>query len=171
MADFAELLRQRGIQATAQRLAVLRAVAGQPHITADGVADTVRGEIGAISLQSVYDALGLLVAERLIRRIQPAGSPARFEDRSWRQPPSLDLSHLRSRFDVECAVGSAPCITAVDDMGTRLTRPKSGVTGAAVRIALHSRHPPSAPTPRSPPPAEERILRFPGRIPGPTHIT
>jgi Fur family ferric uptake transcriptional regulator len=66
---------------TAQRLAVLRTVAHQPHITADTVADIVRGEIGAISLQSVYDALGVLVAEGLIRRIEPAGSPARFEDR------------------------------------------------------------------------------------------
>ena len=61
--DQADRLSQRGIQVTAQRLAVLRAVAGQPHITADGVADVVRAEIGAISLQSVYDALGILVAE------------------------------------------------------------------------------------------------------------
>ena len=61
--DSAALLRERGIQVTAQRLAVLRAVAGQPHITADAVAEVVRTEIGAISLQSVYDALGLLVSE------------------------------------------------------------------------------------------------------------
>ena len=79
--DPALLLRERGIHVTAQRLAVLRAVAGQPHITADAVAEVVRTEIGAISLQSVYDALGLLVSEGLIRRIQPSGSPARFEDR------------------------------------------------------------------------------------------
>jgi Fe2+ or Zn2+ uptake regulation protein len=77
----AELLRQHGIHVTAQRLAVLRAVAGQPHITADAVADAARAEIGAISLQSVYDALGVLVTEGLIRRFQPAGSPARYEDR------------------------------------------------------------------------------------------
>ena len=63
VADPADLLRQRGIQVTAQRLAVLRAVSGQPHITADAVAEAVRAEIGAISLQSVYDALGVLVAE------------------------------------------------------------------------------------------------------------
>ena len=74
--DLADLLRQRGIQVTAQRLAVLRAVSGQPHIAADAVAEVVRAEIGAISLQSVYDALGILVAEGLIRRIQPSGSAA-----------------------------------------------------------------------------------------------
>lgn len=67
--DPADLLRDRGIQVTAQRLAVLRAVAGQPHITADGVAEVVRAGIGAISLQSVYDALGVLVAGGLLRRI------------------------------------------------------------------------------------------------------
>ena len=81
LADSADLLRRYGVQVTAQRLAVLRAVAGKPHITADGVAEAVRGKIGAISRQSVYDALGVLVAEGLIRRIQPAGSPARFEAR------------------------------------------------------------------------------------------
>jgi len=58
--DPADLLRQRGIQVTAQRLAVLRAVAGRPHITADGVVEVVRAEIGAISIQSVYDALAVL---------------------------------------------------------------------------------------------------------------
>ena len=79
--DPADLLRQRRIQVTAQRLAVLRAVAGRPHITADTAAEIVRAEIGAISLQAVYDALTLLAAEGLIRRIQPAGAPARFEGR------------------------------------------------------------------------------------------
>ena len=70
----ADLLRARGIQVTAQRLAVFQPVAGRPHITADVVAEVVRAEIGTISLQTVYDTLGLLVAEGLIRRIQPAAS-------------------------------------------------------------------------------------------------
>ena len=113
--DPADLLRQRGIQVTAQRLAVLRAVAGQPHVTADGVAEVVRAEIGAISLQSVYDALGVLVAERLIRRIQPAGSPARFEDRVGDNHHHLICRICGRLVDVDCAVGSAPCLTAVDD--------------------------------------------------------
>ena len=113
----ADLLRQRGIQVTAQRLAVLRAVAGQPHIAADGVAEIVRAEIGAISLQSVYDALGLLVAEGLIRRIQPAGSPARFEDRVGDHHHHLICRTCGRMVDVDCAVGSAPCLRAVDDKG------------------------------------------------------
>jgi Fur family ferric uptake transcriptional regulator len=117
MADPAELLRQHGIQVTAQRLAVLRAVSAQPHITADGVAAIVRTEIGAISLQSVYDALGLLVAEGLIRRIQPAGSAARFEDRVGDNHHHLICRLCGRVVDVDCAVGSAPCLKAVDDMG------------------------------------------------------
>src|SRR5687767_9811754 len=115
--DSAALLRERGIQVTAQRLAVLRAVAGQPHITADVVAGIVRTEIGAISLQSVYDALGLLVSEGLLRRIQPSGSPARFEDRVGDNHHHLICRTCGRVVDIDCAVGSAPCLTAMDDRG------------------------------------------------------
>jgi Fe2+ or Zn2+ uptake regulation protein len=115
--DPAELLRQRGIQITAQRLAVFRAVATQPHVTADAVAEAVRAEIGAISLQSVYDALGVLVAESLIRRIEPAGSPARFETRVADNHHHLICRTCGGMVDVDCAVGAAPCLTAADSMG------------------------------------------------------
>jgi Fur family ferric uptake transcriptional regulator len=102
---------------TAQRLAVLRAVAAQPHIPADAVAEAVRAEIGAISLQSVYDALGVLAAEGLIRRIQPAGSTARFEDRVGDNHHHLICRTCGRMVDVDCAVGAAPCLTAIDDRG------------------------------------------------------
>lgn len=115
--DPADLLRQHGLQVTAQRLAVLRTVARQPHISADGVAEVVRAEIGAISLQSVYDALGLLVAEGILRRIQPAGSPARYEDRVGDNHHHLICRVCGRLVDVECAVGSAPCLAAADDKG------------------------------------------------------
>lgn len=115
--DPADLLRARGIQVTAQRLAVLRAVSREPHITADAVAEAVRSEIGAISLQSVYDALGLLVAERLIRRIQPSGSPARFEGRVGDNHHHLICRACGRLVDVDCAVGAAPCLTAAADKG------------------------------------------------------
>jgi Fe2+ or Zn2+ uptake regulation protein len=111
------LLRQRGIQVTAQRLAVLRAVGSQPHITADRVAELVRAEIGAISHQSVYDALGVLVGGGLLRRIQPAGSSARFEDRVGDNHHHLICRSCGRMIDVDCAVGSAPCLTASEDSG------------------------------------------------------
>ena len=115
--DPADLLRQHGIQVTAQRLAVFRAVTSQPHVTADAVADAVRAEIGAISLQSVYDCLSVLVAEGLIRRIQPAGSPARFEDRVGDNHHHLICRTCGRTVDVDCAVGFAPCLTAADGRG------------------------------------------------------
>ncbi|MDR7420691.1 MAG: Fur family transcriptional regulator, partial [Armatimonadota bacterium] len=112
--DPAEMLRQRGIQVTAQRLAVLRAVAAHPHATADTVAEAVRAEIGVISLQSVYDALGVLAAEGIVRRIQPAGSPARFETRVGDNHHHLICRTCGRMVDVDCAVGSAPCLTPSD---------------------------------------------------------
>ena len=115
--DPADLLRQHGVQVTAQRLAVLRAVSAQPHIAADGVAEVARAEIGAISRQSVYDALGVLADAGLIRRIQPVGSPARFEDRVDDNHHHLICRTCGRLVDVDCAVGYAPCLTASDDMG------------------------------------------------------
>ena len=115
--DPVDLLRQHGIQVTAQRLAVLRTVGAHPHITADGVADLVRRDIGTISLQSVYDALAVLVSGGLLRRIQPAGSPARFEDRVGDNHHHLICRKCGRVVDVDCAAGSAPCLAAADDNG------------------------------------------------------
>ena len=115
--DPAGLLRRHGIQITAQRLAVLRTVTRHPHISADAVAEAVRAEIGAISLQSVYDALGLLFDKGLIRRIQPAGSPARFEDRVGDNHHHLICRICGRVVDIECPAGAAPCLTAADDKG------------------------------------------------------
>ena len=116
-AGSADLLRERGLRVTAQRLAVLRAVSGEPHRTADAVAESVRVEVGAISLQAVYDALGALVDVGLVRRIQPAGSPARFEARVADNHHHVICRTCGTMADVDCAVGSAPCLTAVDDHG------------------------------------------------------
>ena len=116
-AEPADLLRQHGIQVTAQRLAVLRAVSAQPHVTADAVAEVVRAEIGAISRQSVYDALGVLVEKGLLRRIQPLGSAARFENRVGDNHHHLICRICGRVVDVDCAVGSAPCLTAADGQG------------------------------------------------------
>ncbi len=118
--DPAKLLRERGVQVTAQRLAVLRAVSGQPHGTADQIAEDVRGEIGAISRQAVYDALGVLAEKGLIRRIQPAGSPARYEDRVGDNHHHLICRSCGKTVDVDCAVGETPCLTAAADSGYRI---------------------------------------------------
>ena len=116
-ADPAELLRQGGYRVTGQRLAVLRAVSTEPHVTADAVAEAVRAEMGAISVQAVYDALGVLVDVGLVRRIQPAGSPARFEARVSDNHHHVICRSCGRTDDVDCAVGEAPCLTASDDHG------------------------------------------------------
>jgi Fur family transcriptional regulator, stress-responsive regulator len=111
------LLRQHGLQVTAQRLAVLRAVTDRPHSTADGIYTAVRAEIGAISRQAVYDALAVLTDKGLLRRIQPAGSPARYEDRVGDNHHHLICRACNRMVDVDCAVGDTPCLTAADDSG------------------------------------------------------
>ncbi|HET9268789.1 MAG TPA: Fur family transcriptional regulator [Vicinamibacterales bacterium] len=139
-ADPSDLLRQHGIQVTAQRLAVLRAVSAQPHITADAVAEVVRAEIGAISRQSVYDALGVLVEKGLLRRIQPVGSPARFENRVGDNHHHLICRICGRVVDVDCAVGSAPCLTAADDQGFEIDEAEVAYWGRCPECAAQARN-------------------------------
>ncbi len=117
MPDPADLLREHGIPITAQRLAVLRAVSSRPHGTADAIAEEVRVKIGAISRQAVYDTLGILTKKRLIRRIQPAGSPTLYEDRVDDNHHHVICRACGKTADVDCAVGEVPCLTAADDSG------------------------------------------------------
>lgn len=112
-----QLLRQRGVQVTAQRLAIMRAVSECPHATADTLIDEVRSVLGSISRQAVYDTLGVLADKNLIRRIQPAGSAARYEDRVGDNHHHLICRGCSTMFDVDCAVGEVPCLTADDDHG------------------------------------------------------
>jgi Fur family transcriptional regulator, stress-responsive regulator len=115
--DQTVVLRRHGVQVTAQRLAVLRAVAGRPHSTAAEINATVRAEIGAVSLQAVYDALSTLTEKGIIRRIQPAGSPARYEDRVGDNHHHLICRSCGDTVDVDCAAGFTPCLTASHDSG------------------------------------------------------
>ena len=111
------LLRRHGVQVTAQRIGVLRAVTERPHGTAEDIEEIVRREIGAISRQAVYDALGMLTDQGLLRRIQSAGSPARYEDRVGDNHHHLICRTCGQMVDVDCAVGEVPCLTASDDSG------------------------------------------------------
>jgi Fur family transcriptional regulator, stress-responsive regulator len=115
--DAGELLRHHGLRVTVQRLAVVRAVSEHPHATADAVAASVRDELGTISGQAVYDALAALTEKGLLRRIQPAGSPARYEDRVADNHHHLICRTCDRMVDVDCTVGEAPCLTASDDLG------------------------------------------------------
>jgi Fur family ferric uptake transcriptional regulator len=102
---------------TPQRLAVLTAVAERPHATAAEVDAAVRTAIGTVSVQGVYDALQTLSDACLIRRIQPAGSPARYEARVGDNHHHLVCRQCGRMVDVDCAVGVAPCLAASHDLG------------------------------------------------------
>jgi len=115
--EAAALLRRHGLHVTAQRLAVLRAVSDRPHSTADDIDKVVRAQIGAISHQAVYDALAALTDKGLFRRIQPAGSSARYENRVGDNHHHLICRACRRMVDVDCAVGDTPCLTAAADSG------------------------------------------------------
>jgi Fur family transcriptional regulator, stress-responsive regulator len=115
--DVTERFRRQGVQVTAQRLAVMRAVSGHPHATTDEIEEIVREEIGAVSRQAVYDALGVLTDKGLIRRIQPARSPARYEHRVDDNHHHLVCRSCGATEDVDCAVGRTPCLNASDDHG------------------------------------------------------
>jgi Fur family transcriptional regulator, stress-responsive regulator len=115
--DVDRLLRDHGVQVTAQRLAIMRAMSSRTHATADELTDDVRAVIGSISRQAVYDTLGVLVDKNLVRRIQPAGSAARYENRVGDNHHHLICRGCNTTFDIDCAVGAAPCLTADDDHG------------------------------------------------------
>jgi len=117
--DVSEALRAAGLQVTAQRLAVYRAVESSPHAIADEILQAVRSEIGVISRQAVYDALNAMSDHRLIRRIQPAGSAARYEHRVDNHH-HLVCRECANLIDVDCAVGEAPCLVADDDHGYQI---------------------------------------------------
>ncbi|MBK5331192.1 MAG: transcriptional repressor [Ilumatobacteraceae bacterium] len=116
-ADPVQLLRQQGFKVTAQRLAVLRAVSASPHLTAEDVVEVVRADIGVVSRRAVYDAVNVLADLGLLRRIQPAGSAARYENRVGDNHHHLICRECGRMVDVDCAVGATPCLTAADDEG------------------------------------------------------
>ncbi len=116
-ADHSDLLRRHGFSVTAQRLAVLRAVSAFPHSTTDAIDSAVRAEIGTVSRQAVYDALAVFSEQGLIRRIQPAGSVARYEDRVGDNHHHLICRTCNRMVDVDCAVGYTPCLTASNAEG------------------------------------------------------
>jgi Fe2+ or Zn2+ uptake regulation protein len=113
----AEELRAAGLRVTAVRVALLEAVRQGDHLGVEALAAGVRERVGHVSLQAVYEALNALTATGLVRRIEPAGSPARFEGRIGDNHHHVICRACGAVADVDCAVGEAPCLTASDDHG------------------------------------------------------
>ncbi|WP_416973484.1 Fur family transcriptional regulator [Streptomyces sp. 4F14] len=113
----AEELRGVGLRVTAARVALLDTVRAGDHLGVEAIATGVRERVGHVSVQAVYEALHALTAAGLIRRIEPAGSPARFEGRVGDNHHHLICRTCGTVVDVDCAVGHTPCLTASDDHG------------------------------------------------------
>ncbi|WP_328478959.1 transcriptional repressor [Streptomyces sp. NBC_00377] len=113
----ADELRGAGLRVTAARVALLESVREGDHLGVEALASGVRDRVGHISLQAVYDALHALTTAGLVRRLEPPGSPARFEGRVGDNHHHLVCRSCGAVVDVDCAVGHAPCLTASDDRG------------------------------------------------------
>jgi Fur family transcriptional regulator, stress-responsive regulator len=115
--DLEQLLRRAALRVTRPRLAVLTAVDEHPHADTDSIIGVVREDLGEVSHQAVYDVLRALTAAGLLRRIQPSGSVARYESRVGDNHHHVVCRSCGLLADVDCAVGTTPCLIASDDHG------------------------------------------------------
>jgi Fe2+ or Zn2+ uptake regulation protein len=116
-AELERMLRGASLHVTRPRVAVLAAVHDHPHADTTSIIGAVRKDLGAVSQQAVYDVLGALTAAGLVRRIHPPGSVARYESRVGDNHHHVVCRSCGAIADVDCAVGSAPCLSASDNHG------------------------------------------------------
>jgi Fe2+ or Zn2+ uptake regulation protein len=117
VADFECMLREADLRVTRPRVAVLSTVHQHPHADTDSIIGAVREHLATVSHQAVYDVLRALTTVGLIRRIEPAGSVARYEARVGDNHHHVVCRSCGAIADVDCAVGDTPCLTASDDRG------------------------------------------------------
>jgi Fur family ferric uptake transcriptional regulator len=134
------VLRGAGLRVTRQRLTVLEVLRAHPHSTADTVENLVRDAMVPISTQAVYDVLDALHAAGLVRRIEPAGSPAVFEARVRDNHHHLVCRSCGVIVDVECAVGTAPCLTPSDAAGFAVDEAEVVFWGVCPTCQTHLNH-------------------------------
>nr|WP_141281790.1 Fur family transcriptional regulator [Pseudonocardia hydrocarbonoxydans] len=115
--ELERMLRDAALRVTRPRVAVLAAVYDRPHADTDSIIRVVRDDLGEVSHQAVYDVLRALTTAGLVRRIQPRGSLARYESRVGDNHHHLVCRSCGAIADVDCAVGTTPCLTAADDLG------------------------------------------------------
>ncbi|QFG23330.1 Fur family transcriptional regulator [Actinomadura sp. WMMB 499] len=138
-------LRDAGLRVTAARVALLQTVRAGNHLGVDAIAAGVRRRVGHISLQAVYEALHAMTAAGLVRRIEPAGSPARFEGRTGDNHHHLVCRSCGAVADVDCAVGHPPCLDPVDDAGFHVDEADVTFWGLCPRCRPDAAPPDAAP--------------------------
>jgi Fur family ferric uptake transcriptional regulator len=136
--DPASVLHAAGLRVTAIRMAVLGAVTEMPHVEVQQVVDAVTERLGGVSRQSVYDALATMATAGLVRRIEPAGSVARYEARVGDNHHHVVCRSCGAAADVDCAVGSAPCLDPVDAHGFVLDEAEVTYWGICPRCQARS---------------------------------
>jgi Fe2+ or Zn2+ uptake regulation protein len=115
--ELERVLRGASLYVTRPRVTVLAAVHDHPHADTDSIIGHVREKLGGVSRQTVYDVLRALTDAGLVRRIHPRGSVARYESRVGDNHHHVVCRSCGAIADVDCSVGTAPCLTAVDDHG------------------------------------------------------
>jgi Fur family ferric uptake transcriptional regulator len=115
--ELERMLRGASLRVTRPRVAVLAAVHDHPHADTNSIIGVVREALGEVSLQAVYDVLRALTDAGLVRRIHPPGSVARYESRVGDNHHHAVCRSCGAIADVDCAVGTAPCLIAADDHG------------------------------------------------------
>jgi Fur family ferric uptake transcriptional regulator len=115
--DCEQMLRGAALRVTRPRVAVLTAVHDHPHADTNSIIGVVRDDLGDVSHQAVYDVLQALHGAGLVRRIQPSGSVARYEARVGDNHHHIVCRTCGAIADVDCAVGTTPCLTAADAQG------------------------------------------------------
>jgi Fur family ferric uptake transcriptional regulator len=137
----ADRLRACGLHVTAQRLAVLRAVEHLPHASADRIMQHVRGELGTVSTQAVYDALAALCEHGLVRRLQPAGFPALFDPRAGDGHHHAVCRQCGAIRDIDCGAQTAPCLMPPTDCGYRIEAAEIVYWGLCAHCQTPRAHP------------------------------
>ena len=144
--DFQQMLRRAALRVTRPRLAVLVAVNANPHVDTDTIILAVRQVSPEVSRQAVYNSLHTLADAGLLRRIQPAGSVARYESRVGDNHHHMVCRSCSTITDVDCAVGEAPCLTAADDQGFSIDEAEVTYWGLCRTCSAAATGQPQAPT-------------------------
>ena len=129
------MLRRASLSVTRPRVAVLAAVFEEPHVDTYSIIGRVREQLGGVSQQAVYDVLNALTHAKLLRRIQPRGSVARYEARVGDNHHHVVCRRCGTIEDVDCATGEAPCLTASDDHGFTIDEAEVVYRGLCPRCA------------------------------------
>jgi Fur family transcriptional regulator, stress-responsive regulator len=137
-AELETALRRADLRVTRQRLAVLDAVHTHPHADTESIIGVVRADHGDVSHQAVYDVLRALTTARLVRRIEPAGSSARYEARVGDNHHHVVCRWCSAIDDVDCALGLTPCLTASDDHGFTIDEAEVVYWGRCPSCSTHN---------------------------------